>query len=284
LWLTIERGVTLVMALTASLMVVRHLGPETFGTLSFAASLVALFGAFSALGIPSLVIRHLAEETQDVSELLSTSYLLRAFGGMAGASLALSSAILMGESPLAVTLVALGGGGLVLSIWDVPDLWFKAQVQSKYPAILRSAFSVLRSAILVLVVLAGGSVVVIVSISPLLSIPMGVTFFWVLRKNLPISFRWCPSISLAKELLRESWPLLLSGLSSASYMSIDQVMLNALTNNREVGLYASVVRLSETIYFVPMMMGGLALPVLTRLRASGDSARYKGAVQAFYDA
>jgi PST family polysaccharide transporter len=70
-------------------------------------------------------------------------------------------------------------------------------------------------------------------------------------------------------LLKESWPLILAGLSVVLYMKIDVVMLGKMSDDREVGLYSAASRLSEAFYFLPMIIVSSLNPLLLRARASG---------------
>ena len=50
---------------------------------------------------------------------------------------------------------------------------------------------------------------------------------------------WRYRFSKATELLKDSWPLILSGFTVAIYMRIDQVMLGQLTGDDAVGIYSA---------------------------------------------
>jgi PST family polysaccharide transporter len=65
---------------------------------------------------------------------------------------------------------------------------------------------------------------------------------------------WKFNFLLAKEMLRDSWPLALAFLSSMLYMRIDQVMIGQILNYSEVGVYSAAVSISEVWYFVPMAL------------------------------
>lgn len=69
----------------------------------------------------------------------------------------------------------------------------------------------------------------------------------------------------ALSLLRESMPLLLSGIAVMIYMRLDQFMIAAILDSRRVGLYSAVVTLSEAPLVLPAILLRAALPALTRL-------------------
>lgn len=72
------------------------------------------------------------------------------------------------------------------------------------------------------------------------------------------------SLRDALELLRESMPLLLAGITVFAYMRIDQLMIAAMLGQRQVGLYSAVVTLAELPLVLPMLLLRATLPALTR--------------------
>jgi PST family polysaccharide transporter len=61
---------------------------------------------------------------------------------------------------------------------------------------------------------------------------------------------WRTRRSRAVELLKQSWPVLFSGMAIMVYMRIDVIMLEAMQGARAVGIYATATRISEVWYFV----------------------------------
>ena len=89
----------------------RYLGPERFGTLAYATSLVALFGISGHLGLHGLVVREIVKKPSLRAETLGTAAVLKFFGVLLGYLALLSYAVayegvgtvsfmLISESPL----------------------------------------------------------------------------------------------------------------------------------------------------------------------------------------
>lgn len=68
-------------------------------------------------------------------------------------------------------------------------------------------------------------------------------------KKCPFKLEW--NTEIAKSLLHESWPLILSGLSIILYMKTDLVMLGSIVGEEAVGIYSSATKISEIWYFIP---------------------------------
>jgi PST family polysaccharide transporter len=65
-------------------------------------------------------------------------------------------------------------------------------------------------------------------------------------------------------LLKDSWPLLLSGIAITLNMKIDQVMLGFMADDTEVGVYSVAVRISEVWYFMIGIALASVFPYLTK--------------------
>ncbi|MCK5266689.1 MAG: flippase, partial [Spirochaetes bacterium] len=91
-------------------------------------------------------------------------------------------------------------------------------------------------------------------------------------------WRW----ETAKELLRDSWPLILSGMVISIYMKIDQVMIKEMLGAEQVGHYAAAVRLSEAWYFVPMAITSSVFPAIINAKKQSEKLYYQR-LQKLYD-
>jgi O-antigen/teichoic acid export membrane protein len=58
-WLIAEKILRMISAIFIGVWIARYLGPDSFGLLSFAQSLVALFAVISTLGLDGIVVREL---------------------------------------------------------------------------------------------------------------------------------------------------------------------------------------------------------------------------------
>jgi O-antigen/teichoic acid export membrane protein len=88
------------------------------------------------------------------------------------------------------------------------------------------------------------------------------------------SFYWHFDIPIAKQLLKDSWPLIFSGLVVMIYMRIDQVMIKEMLGEREVGLYSAAVRLSEVWYFIPIIVTSSLFPAIVSAKKESEKLYY----------
>ncbi len=86
----------------------------------------------------------------------------------------------------------------------------------------------------------------------------------------PTQERWYSIRQQGIQLLRESWPFMLSGLSVMVYMRIDQIMLKNMLGDKDLGIYAAALPLSTVWYFIPMTLYTSLAPYITRKKAENE--------------
>ncbi|HBG05761.1 MAG: hypothetical protein A2075_06230 [Geobacteraceae bacterium GWC2_58_44] len=85
---------------------------------------------------------------------------------------------------------------------------------------------------------------------------------------------WRCTMLMAKELMRDSWPLLLTDIVMLSYRRIDQVMLGEMVGSSEVGIYAVAVMLAEVWCFLPMAVTSSVFPSVVEALFQDRLQRY----------
>ncbi|MBD3843217.1 MAG: flippase, partial [Campylobacterales bacterium] len=88
-------------------------------------------------------------------------------------------------------------------------------------------------------------------------------------------------LSIAKQLLKDSWPLIFSAIVVMIYMRIDQIMIKEMLGEYEVGIYSAAVRLSEAFYFIPMLITASLFPAILNAKNQSDEL-YKQRLQRLY--
>jgi len=73
-------------------------------------------------------------------------------------------------------------------------------------------------------------------------------------------------------LLRDSWPLAISGLVIIVYMKIGMIIIGSLLGNAALGIYAAAIRVPESGNFIPMVLAASLLPGLLKNRERGAKA------------
>ncbi len=281
-WLMAERILRMVVALFVSVYVARYLGPERFGLLSYANSFVSLFVALATLGLDGIVVRELVKSPERRNELLGTAFGLKIIGAVLMWLVILTAIPLTGNDTQTNTLIAIIAFAAIFQAFNVIDFNYQAEVKSKY---------VVHAQLVQLVISSIAKLVLIFIQTPLIwfawvycldAVVLAVGLAIVYLHNSGQIWIWQWRWQVARELLRDSWPLILSGMVISIYMKIDQVMIKEMLNAEQVGLYAAAVRLSEAWYFIPMAISTSLFPAIISAKKQSEELYYQR-LQKLYD-
>lgn len=281
-WLLGEKILRMTLGLFVGIWVARYLGPERFGLFSYAQSFVALFGAIATLGLDGIVIRQLVNNENQRGSLLGTSFILKLIGAVLVLSLLAVSLFFQANDYQTNSLIFIIASATLFQSFNVIDFYFQSAVLSKY-VVYSNVFSLLLSSFI--------KVILILNEAPLIAfayvilfdslvLASGFIYFYVLKR---LSIRcWVFDKNVAKSLLKDSWPLILSGLVVSMYMKIDQIMIKNMLGSGDVGQYAAAVRLSEVWYFIPMIISSSLFPAILNAKKISKELYYSR-IQQLYD-
>jgi PST family polysaccharide transporter len=225
-WLFADRILRMGVGLLVGVWVARYLGVQQFGVFNYATAFVALFSTLSTLGLDAIVVRSIVREPEKRTEILGTAFWLKLFGGLAALVLAVSSIILVRhDDQLTISLVAILSSVGIFQAFDTIDLWFQSQVQSKYTVIAKNTAFVITALVKVALISFNAPLIAFAwaGLGEVSLGAIGLIVCYRVRGYSPWLWPW--SLPLAKTLLKESYPLILSGLTIA--------ILNELWKNRE---------------------------------------------------
>lgn len=268
-WMAADKLTRLFVAVFISAWIARYLGPERYGLLAYALTLVSMFQALSVLGLDNLVVRDIAAAPERAQLVLGTALRLRVVGAAAAyVALGATVAVLHHHEPETAAIVLLAGLLILLQIADVIDLWFQSQLQSRRTVIAKVLSYLATAGFKVSLILMGAGLTWFAAAgaveAALTALSLCVSYR-LFRTHL----RWQWDKDLAWQLLKQSWPLLISGLSVFLYMRVSVIVLRDRAGNTEVGLYSVGATLSEMWYFIPMTIFSSIAPIIARKRAQG---------------
>lgn len=266
-WLFIEKIFRIASGLLITIWLAKYLGPEEFGTLNYVLSFVALFGILASLGLDKLVTKELLLNPQDGDFAMGTSFLLRIVGTIILVPLATFSITLVRpDSELIFTMVIIISSALFFNAFEVIKYWFESHLQAKYSATVEFIVVLSILCIKVLLILSKAPLIafawVVLAESILLAIGLIIVYLNQLNK---IS-NWRASVKKVKYLLKESYPLILTGAIYILFTRIDQLMLGSMINDTAVGIYAVAIKISEGWMFIPGIIATSFFPAMLNAR------------------
>lgn len=283
LWIMGDKITNLGVGFLVTVVVARYLGPEDFGIFSYAISVAALFSAAGHMGLSGLVVREIVKKPDERGVTLGTTLGLKFIGMALGYTLLLVYAMAYeGASSIEFTVLAIAGAVLLFRPFDIIDFWFQAFVQARYVTYARVTGLAVSSALKLLFVFLGFSVVYFVAANLIQAIAIAIAFLFVykIKSSLKVT-EWSFSWAKAKELFSQGWVIYLGSIFAVIYIKVDQVMLRWFEGSEAVGIYAVAAQLSEAWYFVPGAIVASFFPKLIKLKEENPEQFNKRLQQLF---
>jgi O-antigen/teichoic acid export membrane protein len=281
-WLMAEKFIALSVTLVVGVYVVRYLGPRDYGLLSYATSIVGLLLPFVTLGLNDILVRELVKGQVKESELLGTAFVLRNLGALLLFMVLAIALPFMHHERGTNLLIFVIATGTFFQSFNVIESCFHARVMSKYVAMSQSAVLILSACLKLICIFLKLPIFYFALIlsAETFFVAMALALFYT-RTHASLA-GWRFLYPRAKHLLKNSWPLIFSGLVITIYMRIDQVMIKQMLKLESVGQFAAAVKLSEFWYFVPSIVCGSLFPAVLNAKKAG-SKLYYDRVQKLYD-
>ena len=282
-WLLFEKVLRLIATLFIGIWVVRYLGPERFGFFSYAQSFVALFAYIATFGLDGIVVRELVKDESRKDELIGTAFWLKVMGAFIVLILLAAAVKLTSNSSSTNTLILIIGGATIFQSFNVIDFYFQSKVMSKYVVYANIISLSLSSVTKIVLILSDAPLVAFAWVIFFDSVTLSLGLIFYINGDAKLSIKnlqFRPRT--AALLLKDSWPLILSGITVSIYMKIDQVMIKEMLGAEAVGQYAAAVRLSEVWYFIPIIIASSLFPAIVNAKKISNDL-YNERLQKLYD-
>jgi O-antigen/teichoic acid export membrane protein len=281
-WLFTEKILRLLISFVVTVLVVRYLGPEQFGLLSYAISFYGLFSTISILGLENISIRELVKYPGRRDDILGSAFLLRLIGGIVTIILIALTLFISGEPTEISILILIISTSAIFQSFSVIDYYFRAEVKAKYSVYVMMASVLFTSLLKILLIILKAPLIYFAIVLSVEFFAMAAGFLLVYKYNKLKIINWNFREETAMNLLKDSWPLILSGLVIAIYTKIDQVMIKNMLDSKELGNYAAAVRLSEAWYFIPIALTNSLFPAIVNAKKLSNKF-YLNRMQKLYD-
>ena len=218
----------------------RYLGPSNFGLISYVTSITALFTAVVNLGINNILIKRLVQNREKNGELIGSSVLLQVISGFLSFLMVLMIVVILKPgNHLLFIITILHSISLLFAFYNLFDLWFQSNLNSKYVSIAKAISYLIISTYKILLLMYQKPVEWFAFTNTIEAFVLCLLLIYMYYKNggQKLSF----SFETAKSLFHESHHFILSSLLITLYTTVDRVMLGTILSENEVGLYGAAV-------------------------------------------
>jgi O-antigen/teichoic acid export membrane protein len=272
-WLFGDRILRMSVGLFIGVWLARYLGPESFGLYSYAIAFTFLFSPIRTLGLERVAVRELVKRPGDAGSIMTSSMFSMLVGGVvAFAAAVVAIGVVRPGDAVVRSLVLAVAAGMIFQSFDVVDYFNQSRVESRFTVLPRGIVFLCASGMKAVLIIAGASVVAFgwVYGVELFVAAVALTAVYLMRRGTQAPDRLRVSGQQVRELLSDSWPLMLSSVLIVINMRIDQVMMGSMLGDRQVGVYSVAVRLTEIWYFIPIILQSTLMPAVVR---AGETSR-----------
>jgi O-antigen/teichoic acid export membrane protein len=282
-WLSADYFFRLLLGLVVGAWVARYLGPANYGKLTYAATFVAFFSGITKLGLDGICVRNIIRYPDKTDDILGTSFILKIGSGVLTTLLSgLISYLLFPKDLLATLMVVIISTGTLFFSFDVIDFWFQSNLQSRNTVLSKGTAYIIVASLRILFILLKLPLIYF-TLAILLENVVGALFlllaYRISRRRVK---QWTFSLNTARQLLADSWPLVISGTLGLIYLHVDQLLIKLFINDESLGIYSVAVRLSEIWYFIPSAIVTSIFPIIISAKEK-DEADYQEKLQTLYD-
>ncbi|TCD29457.1 flippase [Pedobacter psychrodurus] len=284
-WLMLARVGSLVIKILVGFAITNYLGKTLNGILNYPAAFTTFFVAAAALGLDGFITRELLRTPENRDRLLGTAFWLKLTGGICIIPLIYFAYSLWNmhkpiETPLIYVLIV-GLTGITQAFY-ITDSYFQSKVQAKYVMRIQVFGNIISALIKLIFIFLKLNVEWFVFALLLDTIILAIGYIHFYRIKVGSVFNWVFDSTLAKYLVKHSWPLALSAVLVSIYMKIDQLMVENYLGTGALGIYSTVVQLSESWYFIPVAIVTSVFPAIMNAKRDNPE-RYMKRLQNMYD-
>lgn len=265
-WLFFGKMASMLAAFFVGAYIARYLGPAQYGLLSYASSFAGLFAIFASLGIDSILNRELVSHPENKENLLGSGFIIKIVGSILAIFLIAITLFFIKADWTTNVLIIISALSFVFNAFGVIDIYFQSQVLAKNTVRVQIISLIITSSLRILFIFLHLGIIYF-AIAYLVDAFILATGFILSYKKTGLHIsKWKFDKEIIKMLIKNSWPLIFSGIAVAIYAKIDQVMIKNMIGNEAVGLYSVAAKISEVWYFVPALICASLFPAIVNAK------------------
>lgn len=249
-WALGGKIVNMASALFIGILVARYLGPNNYGIMNYVISYVSIFSIIASFGLDDIEIRELSKHNENRNIILGSCFFIRiVFATIAYIGI-IVSLLFYQTDRLTFSMILVYGLTLFSGTGNIFRNYFTSIVQNRYivkSEIMRTA---LGGLIKILLLWLKAPLEYFIYSQILDSIIVGSGYYLSYKSICGTVKNWSIDKKLILFIIKESYPLVISGAAVIIYQRIDQVMIGNMLNKTEVGYFATAAKFVDLIIAV----------------------------------
>lgn len=279
-WAVVGKVVNMLGSLFVGILVARYLGPEQYGLMNYVISFVAIFQVFAYFGLDDIEVREEARKAEEAEVVIGTALVLKLVLALVAFALIVATVFLTKSDGYTRWIIILYAFSVFFNTSGVVRNYFTSIVWNEYIVKTEISRTLIGVAFKLILFFLHASLTWFVFAMLFDSVLLASGYYIAYKKKIGRVSRWTFDRQKAYFLLRQGFPLLLSGAAIVIYQRIDQLMIGDMIDNASVGFFSVAVRFVEVFLFIPVMLTQTIVPVLVKIRNT-DEERYRKNAQLF---
>lgn len=279
-WIIVCKVFQSVLQLVIGMLCARYLGPENYGLINYASSIVAFVLPIMQLGLQSTLVQELTEKPDQEGKIMGTSLVMDLISsvfciGMVGAFVSVANA---GETETIIVCL-LFSISLVFRAFELLQCWFQYKLQSKFPSVVMLCAYVVVSLYRVFLLVTSKSVFWFAVVNSVDYGIIGISLLIIYKKisHQRLSF----SLDLVKPLFSRSKYYILASMMVTLFQNTDHIMLKLISGDAENGYYTAAITSATVIQFTYIAIIDSMRPVILACKKDG-SVNYEKNISRLY--
>lgn len=267
-WAVTGKVVTLLGGLLVGIFVARYLGPEQYGLMSYVMSYVALFQVLASFGMDQIEIREEAKTPEEKNKIIGTAFVLKISFALITMLLVAITAWIFEADSFTKWMIILYSASMIANSFGVIRNYFTSLVWNEYIVKTEITRTFIGAGIKIGLLLLHAPLVWFIAATLFDTILIAGGYFVSYRSKIDSIKKWAFDREQARYLIKQSFPLLLSGAAVVVYNKISEVMLGNMLDKTAVGYYSVASRFVEICIFIPTIISQTITPILVKYHES----------------
>lgn len=261
-WLLLEKAIRMIVGFLVMAWTAKYLGPEDFGIFNYVQGYVLLFSGLATLGLDTILIRELVHNPKNANEFLGTVFILKLIGSIAAFIAILSIVNFQSESSEVKLFIYLIAFSNIFLAFNVIDGFYQSKVLSKYIVFVNTFGFLLSSIIKVYFIYTDATLIFFIYILVFDKIILSAGYLYMYTNENYSIKSWRFQSNIARDFIKDSWPIIFSTTVLMIQARIDQVMIKEFLGAKEVGYYSTALMFLEAFGFLAIILKQSITPAL----------------------
>ena len=279
-WLVVGQVVRNLISFALAFFSARVFGPTNYGIIGYVSSYIAFFSSLCDLGINGIIVKEYVQKAHKQGEVMFTALTMKLVASFLSCMIFSIFMFIAKPAETVYGVVAiLLSISVIFNSFDVIAYWYQSRLESKKEAIISSVAYIVVAIYKVFVLVLGLSIEWFAFATSLdfVAVALLLTIFYFRDGGQ----KWNFSLKTAKDLLGQSYHLILAGVLVAIFAQTDKIMIGMMMNMTEVGYYSTAVTIAGLASFIPLAIINSLRPVIMEKKKT-DQGVYVHRIKQLY--